>query len=265
MEKKEPQSVSPKRGLARPETTDDFLVKAVLLDEPAAEIDQPAENEARAQASGPEETVEPAGPQGGPAAEEPGAPADGEDPRGHLSPYGPTASPAAAEGPPAADEVLYTLPGRPEEGQAPPPLKIFRPSPASIWYMFFGLLLGPAIIYFERDPQGNQMVWLALSLLFLGLIIHRISLKYSLSRDYIKIESWWGLGREELMPLAALSEVRVMQGFVGRLASTAQLDLISDRPDEPGLIILGQRNFRELAEELDDLAARARFREGSWR
>lgn len=139
-----------------------------------------------------------------------------------------------------------------------PPVKVFRPAVRSLWFLFLGLGLGPAVIYFERDPDQGPARWIVLGLICLGLIIHRLSLSYALSPRYLTAASWWGLGRDESVTLARISEVRPRQGFVGRLAGCAHLEVSSSDPDEPGLNLLGQRDFQRLARELETLAQEAR-------
>ncbi|MDL2226143.1 hypothetical protein LJB86_00585 [Deltaproteobacteria bacterium OttesenSCG-928-M10] len=137
-------------------------------------------------------------------------------------------------------------------------MKIFRPSVRSIWFLFFGLALGPAILIFERDPDGHPAKWVFLALVCLGLILHRLSLSYVLTDKSLIGRSWWGRGAEEKVTLAHIREVRPVQGFVGRLAGSGHLEISSDAFDEPGLSVLGQPDHLALAEELEGLAAKAR-------
>lgn len=136
--------------------------------------------------------------------------------------------------------------------------KSFRPALRSIWFLFFGLFLGPAIIFFQRDPEGSPLKWAALSLLFLALILHRLSLRYELSEWTFTAYSWWGRGPAESIRLADIAEVAPRQGLVGRLVGCGHLELRSLAPDEPGLNILGQRNHLALAEEIERAVSRAR-------
>jgi len=135
---------------------------------------------------------------------------------------------------------------------------ILRPAVRSMWFLFFGLLLGPAIMYFGRDPDGHPAKWVALSLVSLGLILHRLGLRYLIRDGQLIARPWWGLGPAEAVTLAAVTEVRPSQGFVGRLVGCSHLDVRSGAPDEPGLIIMGQPDGWHLARRLEDLAAEAR-------
>lgn len=135
---------------------------------------------------------------------------------------------------------------------------ILRPTVRSMWFLFFGLLLGPAIMYFGRDPDGHPAKWVALSLLSLGLILHRLGLRYVIADGKIKARPWWGLGSEETVTLAAITEVRPTQGFVGRLVGSSHLEVRSGAFDEPGIIIMGQPDGWHLARRLEHLAAEAR-------
>jgi len=136
-------------------------------------------------------------------------------------------------------------------------LKEFRPALRSAWFLFFGLALGPAILFFERDPEGSPVKWVMLSLACLGLILHRYSLRYTLSEERLTANSWWGLGKEETVTLKCLREVRSAQGFAGRLAGCGHLEVLSDAYDESGISVLGLPNYLELAEEIRRLALAA--------
>lgn len=137
-------------------------------------------------------------------------------------------------------------------------LKTFKPSVRSIWFLFFGLALGPAILIFERDPDGHPAKWIIMAMVCLGLILHRLSLSYVLTERSLIARSWWGRGAEEKVTLTNLREVRPVQGFVGRLAGGGHLEISSDAFDEPGLSVLGRPDYLALAEELEGLAAKAK-------
>lgn len=138
------------------------------------------------------------------------------------------------------------------------PILILKPAIRSAWFLFFGFFLGPAIIYFGRDPDGHPAKWVALSLVSLGLILHRLGLSYVLAGGELRARPWWGFGSEETVTLAAITEVRPVEGLVGRVVGCAHLDVRSGAYDEPGLIILGQTDSGFLAGRLERLAAEAR-------
>jgi hypothetical protein len=134
----------------------------------------------------------------------------------------------------------------------------FGPALRSLWFLFFGLALGPAVLIFERDPQGNTLMWLGLGFLCLGVILHRLSLKYTLTEKKIEARSWWGRGPVETISLDRIGEVRIRTGWAGRLAGVAHLEILSLAPEEAGLTLLGQTRGQALADRLQDLARRAR-------
>ena len=138
------------------------------------------------------------------------------------------------------------------------PIKVFRPTLRSLWFLFFGLALGPAVLLFGRTPQGSPVWWAGLSFLCLGVILHRLGLKYTLSAEKIQTRSWWGRGPTETVSLARLDGVRVSQSWGARLVGVAHLEVRSQGPEEPGLILLGQPAGRELAAWLEALGAEAR-------
>ena len=133
---------------------------------------------------------------------------------------------------------------------------IFRPAVRSMWFLFFGLLLGPAIMFFGRDPEGHPAKWVVLSLVFLGLIIHRLSLKYTLDRGFLKASSWWGLRPVEVLTLAYVAEVRAVQGFSGRLVGCGHIEVRSSAVDEAAIIMLGQPEPWRVAALIEAAAAR---------
>jgi len=136
-------------------------------------------------------------------------------------------------------------------------IRTFGPAPRSLWFLFFGLALGPAVLILGRDPQGSPLMWLGLSFLCLGLILHRLSLKYTLTEKKIEARSWWGRGPVETVSLSRLGQVRARTGLAGRLAGVAHLEVSSLAPDETGLTLMGQPDYRTLAGHLEALGARA--------
>lgn len=166
-------------------------------------------------------------------------------------------APEGVPAPPNGDSAETGRPGT-DSIASPTGLIILRPAVRSMWFLFFGLLLGPAIMYFGRDPDGHPAKWVALSLVSLSLILHRLGLRYLIEGGQLRARSWWGLGPEESVSLAAVTEVRPREGFVGRLVGCSHLDVRSGVPDEPGLIIMGQPDGWRLARRLEELAAEAR-------
>lgn len=138
--------------------------------------------------------------------------------------------------------------------------QIFKPAIRSMWFLFFGLLLGPAIIFFGRDPDGHPAKWIALSLLALGLIVHRLSLKYTIGAGFLKASSWWGLKPDESLSLARVAEVRAMQGFTGRLVGCGHVEIRSAAADEGAVIMLGQPEPWKVVESIESEVSRARER-----
>ncbi|MDR0548009.1 MAG: hypothetical protein LBI10_01130 [Deltaproteobacteria bacterium] len=134
----------------------------------------------------------------------------------------------------------------------------FGPAVLGGWYLFVGALIGPAIVYFERDPHGRLWPWILLTIVSLGLILHRFSLTYRYDGEKLSVDSFWGLGRRESMFLADLSRVETRYSLSSNLFSLGHLYLTSDLPDDPGLAIIAQKRPEELAETLMALADIAR-------
>lgn len=136
-------------------------------------------------------------------------------------------------------------------------IKTFSPALRSTWIFIFGMLLGPAIIIFERDPEGSPAKWVLLSLVALGICLHRLSIRYTLSSRHLTSTDWWGRGRKSTVTLAYVKEVRIAKGFSSRLAGYAHLDVVSSAFDEPGMMVLGQANYQQLAQEIQSSAVAA--------
>jgi len=135
---------------------------------------------------------------------------------------------------------------------------IFRPALRSMWFLFLGFFLGPAIMFFERDPDGHPAKWIALSFVCLGVIVHRLSLKYILGAGLLKSSSWWGLKPDEVLTLACVSEVRVLDGYVGRLAGCGHIEIRSEAPDETDIMMLGQPEAWKVADAIKAAINKAR-------
>lgn len=144
------------------------------------------------------------------------------------------------------------------EDNSPFPPPRFGPALSGGWFLFLGALMGPAIVFYGRDPQNRVMVGALLTVAMVGLLMHRLSLSYSFDGEKIKSQSWWGLGRPETLALVDLAHVDARSGFSSRLVGQAHLFLASSRPDEAGLLLLSQKRPEELAERLMALAEKAR-------
>lgn len=128
----------------------------------------------------------------------------------------------------------------------------------SVWFLVFGMALGPCIIFFGRDPEGDTFMLILLSLLCFGIILHRLGLGYELDSRHLKMTSWWGRGSEQEVSLAYVMEVRPVQGFFGSLLGYGNLEVCSDAVDESLLMVLGQTKHLELAREIEASAQAAR-------
>jgi hypothetical protein len=131
-------------------------------------------------------------------------------------------------------------------------IKTYRPSLSGSWFLFFGLALGPAIIISERDKGGHTLFWLLMSLLFIGLILHRLSLRYDLGEESLVVRSWWGLGQPQTIPLSSISEVEVRQSFSTRTCGCGHL--ILSLPQGRPVTILAQPQPDKLRQELIEMA-----------
>jgi hypothetical protein len=134
------------------------------------------------------------------------------------------------------------------------PTHLFRPSLLGSWFLFLGALLGPAIIVLNRDPQDRTGLWLGLTGLMVGLIIHRLGLSYHFDGLKLQVHSWWGLGRTENLALVDLAQASVHYSFSLRLVGLGHLYLTSRQPWESGITLLAQRRPEDLAASLNALA-----------
>ncbi|MDR2141356.1 MAG: hypothetical protein LBR11_06145 [Deltaproteobacteria bacterium] len=148
----------------------------------------------------------------------------------------------------------------PNPGPFPP--KRLTPSLFGAWYLFVGALMGPVVLALGRHTPGRAWAWILLSAAMICLIVHRLSVSYSLSQEKIQASSWWGLGREETITTSELCRVEPRYSFSSRLVGQGHLYLGSQAPEESGLTLLSQKKPEELAERLMALAQAARERAG---
>jgi hypothetical protein len=97
-------------------------------------------------------------------------------------------------------------------------------------------------------------MWLFLTAVMLGLLIHRLSLAYQFDQEEVRIRSWWGLGKPESIRWINLSRIYCQNSFTARAAGVSHLVLESSHPEESSLILLAQKKPEELRCRLLDLA-----------
>ncbi|MDR1041025.1 MAG: hypothetical protein LBR80_12860 [Deltaproteobacteria bacterium] len=98
------------------------------------------------------------------------------------------------------------------------PAKAFHPSLLGSWFLFVGLLMGPAIILFDRDPQGRTLLWTVMTVFFLGLILHRLGISYRLDEKALVISRWWGILGETVIPYGEISMVETKRSLASSVA-----------------------------------------------
>jgi hypothetical protein len=98
---------------------------------------------------------------------------------------------------------------------------VLRPSLLGSWVLFCGFFMGLAVVYFDRDPQGSDLFWYALSGFFLALIIHRLTRKYILSQDSVTSASIFGDGAT--IAYKDIADVEVRRTLSSRAAGAAHL------------------------------------------
>lgn len=144
-------------------------------------------------------------------------------------------------------------------------IKTLKPALRSVWFLIFGLHLGPAVMLLGRDPDGHPAKWIALILICLGIMLHRLSHKYLLTDRRLVVVPWWGLSAPKTLRLENVGGITVSQGFGGRLSGTGHLWVSSLACDEAGCSLMGLANPRQTADELAILmdSIRARGAAGS--
>ncbi|MDR1035497.1 MAG: PH domain-containing protein [Deltaproteobacteria bacterium] len=136
--------------------------------------------------------------------------------------------------------------------------RVFRPSLAGSWFLFAGLLMGPAIILFDRDPQGRKLLWIVMTVFFLGLILHRAGLSYVMDRRALVIRRWWGLLGETVIPYGEISQAEVKRSLAAAVAGRGHVLVATGGGAWEA--ILSQKDPEALAEELERLRGDASVR-----
>jgi hypothetical protein len=91
---------------------------------------------------------------------------------------------------------------------------------------------------------------LVLTTLFVAFFLHRLSLRYYLTKSELNLSSWWGLGQGETITLAAIDRIEIIRSFSMRLVNQAHIFVHSSHPSEGSLTILAQSNPEKLVSEL---------------
>ncbi|MDR1080787.1 MAG: hypothetical protein LBQ79_07450 [Deltaproteobacteria bacterium] len=131
----------------------------------------------------------------------------------------------------------------------------FRPSLIGSWFLFAGLLMGPAIILFDRDPEGRKMLWIVMTVFFLGLILHRAGMSYRMDGRALSIRRWWGILGETVIPYGEISQVEVKRSFASSVAGRGHVLLATGGGAWETL--LSQKDPEALQDELERLRGEA--------
>jgi uncharacterized membrane protein YdbT with pleckstrin-like domain len=133
-----------------------------------------------------------------------------------------------------------------------------RPSLAGGWFLYLGLIMGPAIIIFERDPQGRPALWIVMTAFFLVMILHRLSVAYYLDDKSLTQRSWWGLLGPVVIEYRDITGVDIKYSFASRISGTGHL-FIATHGDSSYMTILSQKDPEKLKIALERLARAARI------
>jgi hypothetical protein len=98
---------------------------------------------------------------------------------------------------------------------------VLRPSLRGSWLLFCGLLMALAIIFFERDPQGRDLLWWGMAGFFLILIISRLTQRYVLGREAITAHYLFAADSE--VPWPSITGVELRRSVASRLSGTGHL------------------------------------------
>jgi hypothetical protein len=124
--------------------------------------------------------------------------------------------------------------------------------------LFAAFFTGPAIVIFERDPEGKIWPWALMTLAALALIVHRLGIKYSVDDSKATATSWWGKGRSESILLKDLARAETHYSFSSRIVGVGHIYLSSLNQSDPGFFFLAQKRPERLAARLLALADKAR-------
>ncbi|MDR2461394.1 MAG: hypothetical protein LBE38_11570 [Deltaproteobacteria bacterium] len=138
--------------------------------------------------------------------------------------------------------------------------RTFRPSLIGSWFLFLGALMGPAIIIFERDPDGKVTLWLLMTAFFVILILHRLSTSYFLGEKSIKASSWWGLISPSTLAYSDITTVETRLTFASKVVGTGHI-LLGTHGDPAFITLIAQKEPEKLKDALEHLASAARDKE----
>jgi hypothetical protein len=113
--------------------------------------------------------------------------------------------------------------------------------------------MGPAIVLSGRNKSDQIWPWILMSLVFVALFLHRMSLVYTLSGETLSVGSWWGLGRPQSLTVSAIDRTDVLRSMAMRLAGCGHVVVHSRHPDEGSITLLAQAEPHALADELSGL------------
>ncbi|MDR2338945.1 MAG: hypothetical protein LBF40_02260 [Deltaproteobacteria bacterium] len=124
-----------------------------------------------------------------------------------------------------------------------------RPSLVGAWFMFAGFLLAIAIVVFEQDSSGKDIVWYGVAGFFLVLLVLRLTQRYELDDETVCAH--YLLGSPFKVRYREITEIELRESFAGKLVGTAHL-LIHTKG--PILTLAGIKDAQALRDRLLILA-----------
>jgi hypothetical protein len=118
--------------------------------------------------------------------------------------------------------------------------------------------MGPAIVIFDRDPQGRTMLWYVMTAFFIALVLHRAGTSYRMDERSLTIRRWWGLLGDVVIPYGEISQVEVKRSLAATVSGRGHVLVATGGGAwEP---ILSQKDPEALQRELERLSGEAAVR-----
>jgi hypothetical protein len=120
-----------------------------------------------------------------------------------------------------------------------------RPSIIGSWFLFCGLFMAFAIIFYERDPQGRLGIWYIMGGFFSYLIFYRLFQSYVF--DDVSIHVYSFFGETGSVRYRDISDIEIRETFPSRISGTPHLLIFSKGQV---LTLLSQKDAELLRERI---------------
>jgi membrane protein YdbS with pleckstrin-like domain len=176
---------------------------------------------------------------------------------------------------PASSVVQLQAPADTTEHHALPEDKIlweghFVPQAMYGYWIMAGLISVVAVIALSLWGNGNSMAWwiglISIAILWASLLIfywyRRVAVHYRLTKLRLFIEHGILFKKVDRIDIMHLDKTDFTQGPLERLFKVGNLEIDSEHPDIPKIVLRGIANLRDVADIIDKARLEERYRRG---